>query len=55
VVRVTRDRAGSGLHSYSHRLHSYSIRLSASDRYTSLLDLGSIFSELIGQPTPPEF
>jgi hypothetical protein len=48
VVRVTRDRAGLGLHSYSHGLHSYSIKLSASDRYTGLLDLGSIFSELIG-------
>jgi hypothetical protein len=47
MVCFTRDRVDLGLLSNSHGLHSYSVRVSTSDRHSSLPE-GATFSELIG-------
>jgi hypothetical protein len=55
VVCFTRDRAGSALYSFSHGLYTNSVHFSASDGHPVSRSLGATFSELTGQPTPPEF
>ena len=40
VVHFTRDRAGSTLHSHSYGVHSYSVKVYASDRHSSLPEFG---------------